>query len=175
MPLELTILAYLAGVIDSDGYITASSSVRKGRIYAAPRVGISGTRRQPHDLAASIYGGSVRAYEPKNDRAHHRTQYQWVLEGDKAAVVIGDLSPYLLVKKTQAELAMQLQEARVEARAARTDEDPYPWAPAGYDPTPSMVALAEDIRALNVRGRELDGRTWDEFPDTKPLEVATHA
>lgn len=163
---EPTVLAYLAGVIDSDGFITASSSVRKGRVYTAPRIGISGTRREPHDLAASIYGGTVRAYEPKGDRAHHRTQYQWVLEGDSAALVIAALLPYLLVKQRQAELGLQLQEAREEARAARTEDDPYPWAPAGYDPTPSMVALAEDVRALNVRGRHLDGQTWDEFPST---------
>ncbi|MCC5574544.1 hypothetical protein IMZ11_02675 [Microtetraspora sp. AC03309] len=161
---EPTTIAYLAGVIDSDGYITASSSTRGGRTYCAPRVGISGTRREPHDLAASIYGGTVRSYEPKDDRSHHRTQYQWVLEGDGAATVIAAVLPYLLVKRAQAQLALQLQEARLEARAARTDEDSYPWAPSGYDPTPAMVALAEDIRALNVRGRELDGRTWDEFP-----------
>jgi len=156
---EPTVLAYLAGIIDSDGYVTASSSTRKGRTYCAPRVGISGTRREPHDLGASIYGGSVHQYEPKDDRAHHRTQYQWVLEGDRAADVISDVLPYLLVKRQQGELALQLQEARLESRAARSDEDSYPWAPAGYDPTPSMIALAEDIRSLNVRGREYP-RVW---------------
>jgi hypothetical protein len=87
-----------------------------------------------------------------------------VLEGDRAAEVIAAVLPYLLIKRQQAELALQLQEARQESRDARVDEDSYPWAPADYDPTPAMVALAEDIRSLNVRGRELDGRTWDEYP-----------
>lgn len=162
--IDPTILAYLAGVIDSDGYITASSSVRKGKVYCAPRVGISGTRREPHDLAARIWGGSVRPYEPTGDRAHHRTQYQWVAEGDRAADVLVAILPFLRIKARQAVLALELQSAREEKRSAATGEDPYPWAPAGYDPDPALVALAEDIRALNRRGRELDGRTWDESP-----------
>lgn len=149
-------LAYLAGIIDSDGYITASSSTRNGRTYCGPRVGISGTRREPHDLAASIFGGTVRSYDPRGDRAHHRTQHQWVLEGDKAAEAIAAVMPFLHVKRDQADLAMQLQELRVEARDARTNEDSFPWAPADYDPTLAMVALAGDIRALNVRGRQHD-------------------
>jgi hypothetical protein len=49
-------------------------------------------------------------------------------------------------------------------RAGRQSDDVYPWAPAGYDAVPSMVALAEDVRALNAAGRELDGRTHDEYP-----------
>ncbi len=51
-----------------------------------------------------------------------------------------------------------------------TSDDGYPWAHAGYNPTPALVALAEDIRALNVRGRDLDGRTWDEYPTAQPGE-----
>lgn len=152
--IEPTTLAYLAGVIDSDGFITASSSVRSGRTYCAPRVGIAGTRREPHDLAASLFGGSVLSYEPKAERAHHRTQFQWVREGDTAAHVIVAVLPYLRVKRVQAELAVELQAARLDERLARAgDEDVYPWVPTDYDPVPSLVALAHDIRALNVRGR----------------------
>lgn len=157
-------IAYLAGVIDSDGYITASSSTRRGVTYCAPRVGIAGTRRELHDLAASVFGGTVRAYEPRGLRAHCRTQYQWVREGDAAALVIAAVLPHLRVKRAQAELALELQESREHARASRNEDDPYPWAPAGYDPTPGLVALACDVRALNTRGRELDGRTHDGYP-----------
>lgn len=168
MPPEPTVIAYLAGIIDSDGYITASSSTRGGRTYCGPRVGISGTRRQPHDLAASIYGGSVRTYTPTGDRSHHRDQFQWVLEGDSAAKVIEDILPFLLVKRDQAVLALELQELRVEAREAKADEDSYPWAPADYDPTLAMIALAKDIRALNVRGRPLDDAPVDDCPEMRP-------
>lgn len=164
---DATVLAYLAGIIDSDGYITASSSTRKGVTYCAPRVGISGTRTEPHELAAALFGGKVRSYEPRGGRAHHRTQYQWVLEGDRAAKVISAVLPYLRVKRKQALLALDLQEARQHLRETRNDDDAYPWAPAGHDPTRELVALAEDVRALNVRGRELDGRTWDQYP-TQP-------
>lgn len=52
-------LAYLAGVIDADGYVTATRSERNGRLYFGAQVGITGSRRQPHDLASSIFGGRV--------------------------------------------------------------------------------------------------------------------
>ena len=40
-------LTYLAGVIDADGYVTATRSERKGRLYFGAQVGITGSRRQP--------------------------------------------------------------------------------------------------------------------------------
>lgn len=40
-------LAYLTGVIDADGYVTATRSERKGRLYFGAQVGITGSRRQP--------------------------------------------------------------------------------------------------------------------------------
>ncbi|MEU5547853.1 hypothetical protein AB0G85_36990 [Streptomyces sioyaensis] len=85
-------LAYLAGIIDSDGYVTVHRSVRNGKAYYAARVGIAGTRRQPHDLAASLWGGKVSLYEPKNPR--HRGQYQWSCTGDRAAAIIKQVQPF---------------------------------------------------------------------------------
>jgi hypothetical protein len=143
--MEPTVLAYLAGVIDSDGYISTQRSLHSGRLYSAARVGIAGTRRQPHDLAASLFGGSVSRYEPKDPR--HRAQYQWSRSGVGAATVIAAVLPYLRVKRRQAELALQLQEMVLE----------LPWI------YPSTVAvgigdLHEEVRALNQsrRYRPLD-------------------
>ena len=61
---DQTTLAYLAGMIDGDGYISITRSVRNGNEYFGPQVGIAGTRREPHDLAASIWGGVVSTYKP---------------------------------------------------------------------------------------------------------------
>lgn len=41
-------------------------STRKGRTYFGAVIGVSGTRRQPHDLAASLWGGTVWLYTPKD-------------------------------------------------------------------------------------------------------------
>lgn len=69
--IEVTILAYMAGMIDADGYISIQRS-RHGRyLYFGPQVGIAGTRREPHDLASSLWGGRVYRYEPKNKLHRH--------------------------------------------------------------------------------------------------------
>lgn len=79
------IMAYMAGMIDGDGYISITRSVRNGKEYFAPQVGIGGTRREPHDLAASIWGGKVSIYKPKNP--NHRMQFQWSRVGESAVAV----------------------------------------------------------------------------------------
>lgn len=158
------VLAYMAGVIDSDGYITVHRSTRVGVHYYAARIGVAGTRRQPHDLAASLWGGTVSAYWPRN--ARHRIQYQWSRTGDPATAPILAVLPYLRVKKDQARLALEVQE---HVQFGRGD-DPHPWFGPDYDPGPFFCERrAEVVEVLNqgrrmAVGRELDGQTWDEFP-----------
>lgn len=169
---EPVTLAYLAGVIDSDGYVSAARSTHQGRLYYGAAVGIAGTDRQPHDLAAGIFGGNVRRYLPRKDRAHHRPQFQWQRYGESARPVLEAVLPYLRVKRDRAALALELQDLLVESRLP-DDADPFPWAPAGWNPGPSLDALVAEIREQQSRtgstrvaaGRELDGRTWDEYPE----------
>jgi hypothetical protein len=157
MSADATTLAYLAGIIDSDGYITVHRSVRNGRVYHGAVIGISGTRREPHDLAASVWGGNVRCHVPPVER--YRPQFQWGRTGDGALVPIMDVLPYLRVKERQAWIALDLQEHVMAGRGS----DPYPWLPADYDPLPYREnARAEVVAAL--AGRELDGRTWHQYP-----------
>lgn len=129
-------LAYLAGVIDSDGCISTQRTKYGDHVYFAPRVSIAGTRRNPHDLAASFFGGSVYRYVPKNPR--HRPQFQWSRTGEGAANVLEELVPYLRIKKRQAQLGLDLFEVVAVA--------PHLW------PTTlrgQMEGLHEEIRALN--------------------------
>jgi len=155
-------LAYLAGVIDSDGYISSANSTHKGRRYFGAAVGIAGTRREPHDLAAEFFGGTVRTYFPRGDRTHHRPQFQWQRYGLSAVPVIEAVLPYLRIKVDQARLALALQGAVGEAREMRADEDPYPWFGPDYDPTEHLSALADEVRDLNIRGA--GRRRHESFP-----------
>ncbi len=172
MPDQLT-LAYLAGVIDSDGYVTIHRSTRAGKTYYAARIGIAGTRREPHDLAAKVWGGTVARYVPKT--AGYRPQFQWSRTGDAAWLAIADVQPFLRVKAAQAALAMDLQEHVLFGRG----DNPYPWMPCDYDPAMDREVLYDEMRVAikalspgeqwggrtpKANGRELDGRTWDEYP-----------
>lgn len=144
-----TTLAYLAGYIDGDGYITATSSLHSGRRYVGAVVGLSGTVRIPHDLAASLFGGNVRVYVPRNVR--HRPQFQWQRYGRSAEPVLRAVLPYLRIKADQAALALVLEEQLAEARDMRAFDDPYPWMGPGYDPEASLVEAVEEIRSGNFR------------------------
>lgn len=164
---EPTTLAYLAGMIDGDGYITITRSVRSGKEYFGAQIGIAGTRPEPHQLAASLWGGVVSRYEPANP--NHRAQYQWQRMGASAVGAIQAIYPYLLIKKEHAELALELHDYVCEARS----EDPFPWFGPNFDPLIRMRAMRDEMIALNqsrnrvgkkAAGRLLDGRTWDEVP-----------
>lgn len=136
-------LAYLAGIVDADGHITINRSVRAGRVYFGAVIGISGTRREPHDLAASLWGGGVGSYA--GTEAHHLPCFQWSRQGRSAATAIEALLPYLRIKADQAHLALALHE---HVLAGRSD-DPYPWLSPGYDPTDELEAMVSGMRALN--------------------------
>lgn len=134
---EPTTLAYLAGILDSDGYVTVQRTKHAGRIYMAARVGIAGTRRQPHDLAASIFGGNVYSHIPKNPR--HRVQFQWCRDGKAAVAVIEAVRPFLRIKGAQADLAVRLQ---ATLKTATTDQ---------------LEAIVAEVRGLNQDRRHRGG------------------
>ncbi len=141
--IEATDLAYLAGMIDGDGYISITRSCRRGRLYFAPQVGIAGTRREPHDFAASIWGGKVSCYFPRNPL--HRPQFQWSRVGASAVLVIEAIRPYLLVKERHAELAIELFE---HVTCSKSD-DPFPWFSPCYDSVAEMERMRSEMISLN--------------------------
>jgi hypothetical protein len=158
-------LAYLAGIIDADGYITINRSVRRQYVYHGPQVGIAGTRREPHDLAASLWGGNVGRYIPKV--TGHLPQFQWSRQGGSAVSVIIDVLPFLRVKREQAVLALELWDHLETGRA----DDPFPWFGPHYDPSNARDAMRLEMIDLNISrsrlrksGRLLDGQEFNEFP-----------
>lgn len=146
-------LAYLAGIIDADGYVTATRSARKGVLYYGAQVGITGSRREPHDLAAAMFGGNVTAHSPGRDRSHHQTQFHWQRGGTKAAPIITALLPYLRIKLVRAQMVLDLQAALdVRRECLRNGQDPYPEHGPDFDQTRTFDALVSDIRESS-RGR----------------------
>lgn len=166
---DATTLAYLAGMIDGDGYISIVRSVRGGKEYFGAQIGIAGTRPEPHNLAASIWGGVVSRYKPANPK--HRDQFQWSRQGAAAAEAIKAIEPFLLIKKDHAALALELHE---HVREARSD-DPFPWFGPDYDPLSAMRVMRDEMVAMNqsrnrvgkkAARRLLDGAQHDGFPGT---------
>ena len=106
--------AYLAGVIDCDGYITIQRTKKVKKLpsgnncvgfYHVVKVGITGTDRGIHDFASKIFGSSVSDHQPKNEL--HKKHYMWQLTSSRAVDFIKKIRPYLVIKRQQADLAVR--------------------------------------------------------------------
>ena len=136
--IEATTLAYLAGVIDSDGFISAHRKKRGDLTYTAPLIGISGTSPEPYELAYSVWGGSLFTYAPKNPQ--HRLQFQWQAVGVRAANAIRDIEPYLRSKSRQASIAIEMWKM-IDGGVHRTDS--------------RLFDMASQLSDLNLRNPPL--------------------
>lgn len=158
-PVEL--LAYAAGVIDSDGSIgirldTHAMRVRKlkaGPVYKE-RVTLKQIEPQAVDLLHDAFGGSRFISAPKNDRAQPLHSLQIV--DRMAATFLAAILPYLLIKKRQAELCIELRRLKDESRKARFA---YGRGYRGGGPRPDyLTAAMSDLRAEIMRLNQVEGR-----------------
>jgi len=103
-------LAYLAGVMDSDGWITLRKNGRTKmgiRTQFVLKIGVGQTKRTIVDWIQENFGGSIytekRPY-PKRD------MHRWGATSKTAKEILELIYPYLKMKKEQAKLALEFQE-----------------------------------------------------------------
>ena len=158
-PVEL--LAYAAGVIDSDGSIgirldTHAMRVRKvktGPIFKE-RVTLKQIEPQAVDLLHEAFGGSRFISAPPNERAQPLHSLQIV--DRMASTFLAAIAPYLLIKRRQAELCIELRRLKDESRQARFA---YGRGHRGGGPRPdSLTAAMTDLRAEIMRLNQVRGR-----------------
>jgi len=119
-----TLFAYMAGCIDSDGYITVTKrSPSGGRTNPSyyPRVGINQTDPIVPELFRATFGGHIHRHVPKNPG--HKPWFIWQAEGPKAAVALRKLKPFLRLKQVQAEHAINLAK-RITRKAGNQPHGP---------------------------------------------------
>ena len=101
--MNLLEIAYAAGVIDSDGWISIHPSTSS---YKAV-IGLSQVEPQAIKLVSELFGGSIRLMKKsKLNSFSSRPLYSWRIEGKTAKRALFELLPYLRIKKTQAQLAL---------------------------------------------------------------------
>lgn len=123
---------YVAGLFDSDGYITYKD------------VGVTQTRKEIIEALQQIWGGSI--YERKMKKSLHKTAYEWHCPAENIIDLLTTIIPYLMLKRRQAELVC-------EYRTTIPTEGNHP-AKAG---TPEEIKqyreqIKEELSALNKRG-----------------------
>lgn len=111
---DAVFLSYLAGVIDSDGAIGISrrNNVNNSKGYTYREI-VQITWKKSEDTLAfvellkNIYGGYVG--EHKGGFNKQTTTVRYSADGKRAGIIVKDILPYLILKKRQAELVLEMR------------------------------------------------------------------
>jgi hypothetical protein len=145
IPDDVAVLGYIAGLIDGEGHIGITSSFDKKKSknpsHAARVVVTNCDARLVQWLHRSVGGGLVEVDHKQRDR--WRTCYRWVLNGQNAEDMLRAVMSYLVIKREQAEIVLQL---RATGRGA--------WRGRGLasEVVAEREALKVQINLLNKRG-----------------------
>jgi len=103
--------AYLAGFFDGEGSIFILRQKRKklrDRITYSTKVEVSNTVKEPLELLHSNYSGTIYTHIRQSEK--RKPIYIWSLSNRKAYQFLKDIKPYLIIKKAQAQIGIELQE-----------------------------------------------------------------
>lgn len=104
---------YIAAILDGEGYVTVSrkkdKTMKVGYGYR-PMVGVTNTNKKLLDFLMELTGLG-RIHRSKAAKKNHKPSYQWVLWSQQARQLLEEVLPYLVIKKTQAELIIAMCKA----------------------------------------------------------------
>jgi hypothetical protein len=143
-------LAWLAGVIDSDGCITIDKNTWRVRTLGQcptyqEMIALSQITPEGVHLAQKLFGGSVGIQKPRGISRH--PMYRWQARNKIAIVAIRSLFPFLRIKRGQAEILLRLR--RVKERGSQANTKPS-GIPRGRTLLPEVQAEMESFW-LNIR------------------------
>jgi hypothetical protein len=138
--------AYIAGLIDADGTVTASHN--KGKLPAPMVLVVNGSLPLIQWLQETIGAGcayetKTRPTRPDQNDAHWNKVHRYQITGWKAQSLIARVRPFMRVKAAQADMLQLL---------AQRGRD-FPRSATEAQRSRSLWAL-ENLRALNIRGKK---------------------
>jgi hypothetical protein len=142
-PIAPTLLAYFAGFFDGEGSAMLINRRHRAKTRSwVIRVSVSNTVREPLDLLAVTFGGSVSLAKNKNPT--HRDNWMWRTESAKARAFLHAVYPYLRIKRPQADVIFAYEDTLSISLGRRGHA-------AGVEDLRN--GLRDNIRALNAKGR----------------------
>lgn len=116
-------LAYLAGLVDGEGYIGIKKSKAykcQGRVNPGyhERVQVRQVKSEAIELMANTFGGCF--YKEKPGSKKSRPLYCYQASDKKAVTILKALIPYLRIKGTVAIKVLELRELKKESSKHRT-------------------------------------------------------
>ncbi len=150
IPLSSDRIAYLAGIIDGEGCISFGGRLKKK--YVTVTLQITNTNRTLIDWLSENLGGSI--YERRDIRPNRKQSWLWSCAGRRATEIIRTVSPYLIVKKEQAEVVLSLPRIREFKR----DSSGRLIEMISDEERNTTMCLVSKIRELNRRGMPVEIR-----------------
>lgn len=137
-------LAYMAGLIDGEGYIALKRDHTAGCVTYAPVVRITNTSLEMLYWVQGRFGGYV-GHNKMSGNGKWKESYYWTVHHAKAASFLSIILPYLVVKRKQAELVIQHYETNT------------PRKKPSEELALRRETIREELHKLNRRGPALDG------------------
>lgn len=106
--------AYMAGFVDADGSISIIS-VGRAKTFIV-RITVNNTNYDIIELFSKEFGGKIRKNGNTKRNIRWKECYEWTLTNNKGLNVIKKLYPYLIIKKQQADLTIELQQLRSDTK-----------------------------------------------------------
>lgn len=100
-------IAYLAGFFDGEGCVSIIHTPARGEHYYEVRVSANQVDPSPLYVMQRRFGGRLI---PLATKPGLRQQYGWIVTGPRGRAALEAMLPFLIVKRTQAILAMQFQD-----------------------------------------------------------------
>jgi len=122
-------VSYLAGVIDSGGCISIGKM--KGKYNKTARIvnpryvltlTVTNTSEALMNWLVERFNGRIKPRKKVNPK--HKTTWNWVLDHGKALHALRMIKPYLVVKKKQAEVGIELIEKWVSPNGGKGSQTP---------------------------------------------------
>ena len=110
LEVDQTKLAWAAGFFDGEGCVAAlEGKTRTGRLQHQLFLDATQSSIPPLSQLADIFGGRIHPDRPRLNRLTRRPIFHWRLYGAaRVAHALASLLPYLVVKRPQAEAALEL-------------------------------------------------------------------
>jgi hypothetical protein len=103
-------LAYAAGLIDGEGCIRIQKQSNKQIYIVVVQLAMTVKADPIRQALIATFGGNSYAMEFKNKK--WAKQWQWRISGEKACDLLSQILPFLVLKKKQAQLALNMNEMR---------------------------------------------------------------
>jgi len=111
-------VAYTAGFFDGEGCVNIARCLRRGRPYHTLAIIFTNTDFQVLDWLHQRWGGNLTRPVMRSN-AHWRPYRTLRLSAGPARPLLRAMLPYLIIKKSEAEIALQFIEARSDNRTGR--------------------------------------------------------